>query len=898
MPSGPIPRPPDFRKTAPAPAPLVWRAASVAIDLSTLNPQQRAAVLQTEGPLLVLAGAGSGKTRVIAHRVVHLMDKGVAPRSILAVTFTNKAAAEMKERIVKLAAGGDVKAGAQRCRGLTVSTFHAFGVRVLRREHHHLELPAKFAIFDSGDQASLVKRILRDINVEDRRFDVPRLISILSRRRSGQKAQKSVTPTSPDDGDALAHGQDPEYELLADELLPRYELGLKAMGAVDFDDLLLLPLRLFKARPDILTNYQGRYRYLLVDEYQDTNQTQLELLELLAGMRRNLCVVGDDDQSIYAWRGAQVENILSFDKRFPGCVEIFLEQNYRSTGNVLDAANAVIGKNSERKPKRLWTERGRGSNIRVVVAPDDEGEARWVADEIVRLAFEEKIPRHEIAVLYRTNAQAKPLEETLRLAGIPYRVVGGTSLFDRKEVRDLLAYLRAAMNPRDEVSLLRIINVPARGIGDQTVAKAQELARKRRLPLFEVLRRADSLPELEQARERVLAFARLLEKFGPRLSRKGFGEAARALVEEVGLFDEARRGAQSGPAQARRIEAVEGLLRQVAEYEKRQEQKAAERLLELAALAQQQCADARGEAGASVDAGAYAQSDVAEGGAPASDVLHANDRGEGDAWHANDSQALAGADPAASRGNAAPEESAGARADVGEEVPVSREAAAVQLAWDALESRPGLAAPALARAPLLESAPAAPEPFRLEGADPLALAEDGEIDEELKAGLSGYLLRLALDQREAAEEGGDAVTLMTLHGAKGLEWRAVILCGLEEGLLPHSGRGFDDGTDAPQADGAMNLDEERRLAYVGITRARERLALTRCRERIKRGKPQPRTPSRFLEDIPPELLDIIDLAGPPAEGSKEIQQVKATNFFAAMSALLAGRDENGDEKAK
>ncbi len=876
----------------------------MAIDLSLLNPQQRAAVLQTEGPLLVLAGAGSGKTRVIAHRVVHLMDKGVAPRSILAVTFTNKAAAEMKERIVKLAADGDVKAGAQRCRGLTVSTFHAFGVRVLRKEHHHLELPAKFAIFDSGDQASLVKRLLRDINVEDRRFDVPRLISILSRRRSGTKAQKSVTPTSPDDGDALAHGQDPEYELLADELLPRYELGLKAMGAVDFDDLLLLPLRLFKSRPDLLTNYQGRYRYLLVDEYQDTNQTQLELLELLAGMRRNLCVVGDDDQSIYAWRGAQVENILSFDKRFPGCVEIFLEQNYRSTGNVLDAANAVIGKNSARKAKRLWTERGRGSNIRVVVAPDDEGEARWVADEIVRLAFEEKIPRHEIAVLYRTNAQAKPLEETLRLAGIPYRVVGGTSLFDRKEVRDLLAYLRAAMNPRDEVSLLRIINVPARGIGDQTVARAQELARKKRLPLFEVLRRADSFPELEQAKERVVAFARLLEKFGPRLSRKGFGEAARALVEEVGLFDEAKRGAQSGPAQARRIEAVEGLLRQLAEYEKRQEQKAAERLLELAALAQEQRADALGEADAFGDAGAHTQSDAAEGGA--SDVLHANDRAGGDLlhannrgganmWHAIDSAADASAGEAP--GSAPPGESA-ERAHDEPDVALSREAvAAVQLAWEALESRPGGAAPALARAPLLERTPAAPEPFRLDGNDPLALAEAGEIDEELKAGLSGYLLRLALDQREAAEEGGDAVTLMTLHGAKGLEWRAVILCGLEEGLLPHSGRGFDDGGDGPQADGVMNLDEERRLAYVGITRARERLAITRCRERIKRGKPQPRTPSRFLEDIPTELLDVIDLAGPPVEGSKEIQQVKATNFFAAMSALLAGRDEKGDEKA-
>ncbi len=833
----------------------------MAIDLSLLNPQQRAAVIQTEGPLLVLAGAGSGKTRVIAHRVVHLMDKGVSPRAILAVTFTNKAAAEMKERIVKLAADGDAKAGAQRCRGLTVSTFHAFGVRVLRKEHHHLELPAKFAIFDSGDQASLVKRLLRDINVEDRRFDVPRLVSTLSRRRTGGGKKQILTPTSPDDGDALAHGQDPEYELLCDELLPRYELGLKAMGAVDFDDLLLLPLKLFKTNPAVLAQYQSRFRYLLVDEYQDTNQTQLELLELLAGMRRNLCVVGDDDQSIYAWRGAQVENILSFDKRFPGSVEIFLEQNYRSTSAVLDAANAVIGKNSERKKKKLWTDRGRGSNIRLVVAPDDEGEARWVADEIVRLSFEEKIPRHEIAVLYRTNAQAKPLEETLRLAGVPYRVVGGTSLFDRKEVRDLLAYLRAAMNPRDEVSLLRIINVPARGIGDQTVAKAQELARKKKLPLFEILRRADHHAELEQAHERVLAFSRIVEKYGPRLSRAGFASAARALVEEVGLFDEAKRGAQSLPAQARRIEAVEGLLRQLSEYEKRQEMKAAERRLELAGAAQ-------------------------------GDALPEDESDAPEPTTALDPQPRDSLTNDVSVSHAPSVEVPQSDEDAVELAPEA--IAAVQLAWDALAAPSARESGSIAsflRGPP-ETKPSEPVPREMTTRDiGEAMREDTEIDEELAAGLSGYLSRLALDQREAAEEGGDAVTLMTLHGAKGLEWRAVILCGLEEGLLPHSGKGFDDGGDGPQADGVLNLDEERRLTYVGITRAREKLAITRCRERIKRGKPQPRTPSRFLEDLPLELLDVIDVAGPQPEGTEEVKQQKATNFFAAMQALLSTSEE-------
>ena len=706
------------------------------IDLSGLNPQQRRAVLQTEGPMLVLAGAGSGKTRVIAHRVVHLLDRGVAPRAILAVTFTNKAAAEMKERIIKLAGAPG------RCRGLTVSTFHSFGVRVVREQHERLGLPKKFAIVDSGDQTALLKRLLRDLKVDDKRFDVPRLLSVIGRRRMTGKAPHP----------ALA---DDEYEIAATELLPRYQLGLRAMGAVDFDDLLLLPLRLFREQAEVLAEYQKRYRYLLVDEYQDTNQAQLQLLDLLAGLRRNLCVVGDDDQSIYSWRGAEVANILGFDKRFPGAKEVFLEQNYRSNGNILDAANAVIQKNPGRKGKKLWTERGRGPNLRVVLASSDETEAKWVADEILRLSFEDKVPLHEVAILYRTNAQARPFEEALKLSSIRYRVVGGTSLFDRKEVRDLLAYLRAALNPRDDVSVLRIVNTPARGIGDTTIARAQEAARARRAQVIDVLRDAGSVPELATARERVQAFVQLLDKYGPRFSVKGFAAAARELVEEVGLFEEARKGAQSLPAQARKIEALEGLLRQLVEFEKRAEQKAAERALEAAMTAQ----------------------------------------------------------------------------------------------------------------------PLVPQ---LE-----------EEDDLFAAGLPGYLNRLALDSKEADGDGGDCVTLMTLHGAKGLEWRSVFLCGMEEGLLPHSGRGFDDAGGEPRAEGAANLEEERRLAYVGMTRARERLYLTRAAERVKRGKPAPRTPSRFLEDLPLELVDLIDLALPQTRPAREIREAKAKSFFAQMGTLLS-----------
>jgi DNA helicase II / ATP-dependent DNA helicase PcrA len=691
------------------------------LDLSRLNPQQREAVLKTEGPVLVLAGAGSGKTRVIAHRVVHLLERGVPARAILAVTFTNKAAAEMRERIARLS--GD----RARCRGLTVSTFHAFGVRVLREQRARLGLPERFAIFDAADQTSLVKRLLREVKLDDRRFDPGRVLAIVSRLRTSGEAGH------PDD----------EYERIAVELRPRYELGLRTMGAVDFDDLLLLPLKLFEER-EILEQYQQRYRYLLVDEYQDTNAAQFRLLAALAGLRRNLCVVGDDDQSIYAWRGARVQNILGFDASFPGAAEIFLEQNYRSTGAILDAANALIGKNPGRKAKRLWTDRGRGANVRVVCAPDDDGEARFVADEVLRIAYEDKVPLREIAVLYRTNAQARPLEEALRLAGVRYRVVGGTSLFDRKEVRDLVAYLRAALNPRDDVSLLRIVNVPARGIGDQTVARAQELARARRVAVWDVLRAAPA--ELGHAAERIAGFVALLERHGERLAGPAFAAAARELCEEVGLFEEAKRGAQSAAAQARRVDAVESLLRQMAEVER-------------AATA----------------------------------------------------------------------------------------------------------------------------------------ATDG--DDPLPGGLPGFLARLALDSKDADGDPGEAVTLITLHGAKGLEWRCVFLCGLEEGLLPHSGRGFDDASAEPTADGVANLEEERRLAYVGMTRARERLTLTRASHRSRRGKLVPRTPSRFLDDLPSELVDRVDVEAPGrAAATGEAQTRKARSFFADMDALLSGKNPESAER--
>ena len=761
------------------------------MDLSHLNPQQKQAVLQTEGPVLVLAGAGSGKTRVIAHRVAWLLKQGVEAKHVLCVTFTNKAALEMRERIGKLAAGLDARA-------VTVSTFHAFGMRLLREQHARLGLPLKFAILDAGDQAALVKRLLRDLKIDDKRFDVPRVLGILSRLRM----------------EGRTGHEDDDYELCARELLPKYELGLRAMGAVDFDDLLLLPLKLFREHPDKLQHYQDRYRYLLVDEYQDTNAAQLKLLEQLAGVRRNLCVVGDDDQSIYAWRGAQAKQILQFDRKFPGCVEIFLEQNYRSAGNILAAANAVIGKNAGRKPKRLWTDRGRGSNLRLAVAPDDAAEAQFVADEIGRLRFEEKMPAREIAVLYRTNAQARPFEEALRLAGVRYRVVGGTSLFDRKEVRDLLAYLRAALNPRDEVSLLRIVNVPARGIGDATVARAQELARERKAPVWEIF----------HEEPRTQAFVALLEKYAARLGRPGFSLAARELVEEVGLFEEARRSAQSGAAQARRVEAIEGLLTNLIEYEQRTEERAS----------------------------------PATGGA----------RRRGALEEERASPATGGA-----RERGALEEERASPATGG-----ARERGALE------EERASPATGGARRRGALEEERASPATG--------GARERGALEEERASPATGgarelakYLQALALESRDDDRDSDDAVTLITLHGAKGLEWKCVFLCGLEEGLLPHSGRGFDSaGPDA--AEGAGNLEEERRLCYVGLTRARERLTLTRAVQRVRRGKPMPRTPSRFLDDIPADLLDVVDLGGPQPQSPRAVQEEKAKSFFATMSAML------------
>jgi DNA helicase-2/ATP-dependent DNA helicase PcrA len=667
------------------------------LDLSTLNPPQREAVTTTEGPLLVLAGAGSGKTRVIVHRIAWLMQKGVDPESILAVTFTNKAAGEMRERVAAVAGAAGVD--------VFVSTFHSFGLELLKEEHAAAGLPKRFAICDAGDQIALVKRCMREVKVDDRSFDAHKVLGILSRAKNDGRRRIAVREA----------GQGDDYDLVASEVQPRYERALRAQRSVDFDDLIALPVRLLAGDAALRARWAERFRYLLVDEYQDTNASQLELLKLLAGARRNVCAVGDDDQAIYGWRGAEVRNILRFERHFPGAKEVRLEQNYRSTAHILACANGVISKNPDRRPKKLFTAEGAGDKVRVVALENEEEEARFVAEELARLRQEGR-PFGHFAILYRLNAQSRPIEEALRAASMPYAVHGGPAFFDRAEVRDLLAYLKVCVAPQDEISLARIVNVPPRGIGDASLERVHGWAIAGGLHLFDALGRAAEVPELPRgAAERIAAFVALVEKYRARFAEGKVAEAARALVAEVDLLGHARGSVQSLEAGQRKVDAIEGVLRSLE-------------------------------------------------------------------------------------------------------------------AWLERTARPSLAV---------------------------------------------WLQRLALDSRaEEDPEGGGGISLMTLHAAKGLEFPVVFLVGAEEDLLPCAGIQGE----------ARDLDEERRLAYVGITRARERLYLTRAGARTKRGKVNPRTPSRFLADLPPESHEEVD---PAARDAPEDVAAAAASVVAELRARIA-----------
>ena len=664
--------------------------------LEGLNDPQREAVLHGEGPLLVLAGAGSGKTRVIVSRIARLVrEEGVLPWHVLAVTFTNKAAGEMKARLEKLLglAAAD----------LWVQTFHAFGARFLRREAARAGLPSSFAIYDTDDQLRLVKRLFAEARLEEgeplKARDVLWRIDRWKNEALGPKELRLA-----------------EYDLsgqLARDLYAKYQAALARAGAVDFGDLLTRPLKLLEEDAELRARWSGRFRYLLVDEFQDTNPVQYRLLQLLTGPRRNVCVVGDDDQAIYRWRGADVRNILGFDGDHPGCRVVKLEQNYRSSRTILDAAHAVISRARARREKKLWTEAGPGAPLALLVGQDEHDEAERVTRAV---AAERARGTHgdEIALLYRTNAQSRPLEAQLRAARIPYVIVRGTSFYDRAEVKDAAAYLRLALSPSSDLDLERIVNRPPRGIGEKTVERLRAHAAARGQSLFEALGERDAIEGLKPQ------------------ARRALGE----LLDTLTALAAEAPGLDAEPA-VQLVLNRSGLLGRLEAERTDESTERAENLVELVAAA-----------------------------------------------HDFDEELAARPPPQ----------------DPDEPVP----------------------APPLAR----------------------------------------FLEQIALLGEADADTPEGRVALMTLHAAKGLEFTAVFLCGVEDGTLPME-RPWDDKSPGERA---AAEDEERRLCYVGMTRAKARLTLSLARRRMGFSENGPTyrsmEPSRFLAELPPELFGLPGRAAP------------------------------------
>ena len=693
------------------------------LDLSTLNQAQLEAVVTTEGPVLVLAGAGSGKTRVITYRLANLIQRGVSARQILCVTFTNKAAFEMKERAKRLVG--------RSLRGVTISTFHALGAQILRLFPERVGLRAGFTITDSAEQIGTLRRILRALRIDDRQFDAKRIMAVVgAAKNAGYDAERfrqaeGQLPTPVSALELKDESLVADYTVAAIEAYAHYESALKVQNLVDFDDLLLLTLRLVRQDEEVRARLQRKWRYIQVDEYQDTNGAQLELVKQVAGADRNLCVVGDDDQSIYGWRGADIANILSFEQHFPGAKIIKLEMNYRSTGHILNVANEVIAKNPDRFDKTLKAAAEEGELVRVVAVEDEEEEAEQVASTALSLIAGGTAP-NEMAVLYRSNVQSRPIELAMRRAHVPYRVVGGMDLFDRKEVKDCLAYLRFLNNPHDEQALRRIINFPPRGIGDVTVKKIDDFARQRDRTVCDMLEQVDQVPGLNaKAADAVATFADIMKRHRQKLKRVKPSTVARRLMEAVKMEEVLFESSDNGQASMRRVDNVRDIIKQIERYEQRLNRKA------------QKAEDER----------------------RAEELLAAQDE-----------------------------------------------------------------------------------------AAPIEADEDdddwGELDEIPGASMAGFLSELLLsgwdDDSKSADDRNEAVVLSTIHAAKGLEWPHVFLVGLEEELLPH--RRVMEG------DGA--LEEERRLAYVAVTRARRHLTLSYALNRTKFGRIVPRKRSRFVEDLP------------------------------------------------
>ncbi len=673
--------------------------------LSQLNSVQREAVTTTEGPLLVLAGAGSGKTRVLTYRIAYLIaEKNVPPENILAITFTNKAAAEMKTRLESLVGGHAAYIWAR--------TFHSACVRILRRDIERLGYRTDFTIYDTAEQKALIRECVKTLNLDDKTYSVSACLQHISAAKNAMQ--------SPEDFSALHKGN---YRMEGFcNVYTRYQKQLRQYNAVDFDDLLGLTVQLFEEAPDVLERYRNQFRYIHVDEYQDTNNVQYRLVSLLAEKHRNLCVVGDEDQSIYKFRGADIQNILQFEQTFPDAKVIRLEQNYRSTQTILDAANAIIVHNAERLGKRLWTDNGAGTKIVKYLASTEYDEASYIATELLRLHRQENIPFSDMAILYRMNVQSRPIEEQLLLNAVPYRIIKGHRFYDAKEIKDSIAYLRVVHNPDDDISLARIINEPKRGIGATSLAKATAAAEEASVSLYAVISDERFAPSVGSSWQKMHAFYQIIEAIRASLSDLSMS----ALIKEI--YDKSGYLAQFNPANpedAVRIENLQEFVSVGMKYEKETENSSL------------------------------------------TDFL-----------------------------------------------------------------------------------------------DNLALISDvDDYDEDM-----------------------DAVTLMTIHTAKGLEFPVVILCGFEEGVFPSFRAAFEKS----------EIEEERRLCYVAVTRAKEKLYITHAGCRTLMGSTTRNRVSRFMQDVPETLYvsEGANMAPPLTPIQIPTVRKAAPSFGTTITASYAAPSKN------
>ena len=769
---------------APAPAP---KPAKPLVDIDSLNSAQREAVLTTEGPLLVLAGAGSGKTRVLTFRIAHMLgDLGVKPWQVLAITFTNKAAAEMCERLAALIPSGT--------RGMWVCTFHAMCVRMLREDADLLGYTGQFTIYDDDDSKRMVRDIMQALGIEQKQFPINMIRSKISSAKNAM--------IGPED---MFKSADSPNDKKAAQVYLELERRLRAANAMDFDDLLVRTLELLRTRPEVLDKYQERFRYISVDEYQDTNHVQYEIANLLAAKYQNLMVVGDDDQSIYSWRGADITNILDFEKDFKDCKTVKLEQNYRSTGHILSAANAVVRHNSQRKDKRLFTAEGDGEKIQAFQASDERDEGRWIAGEIEKL-HSKGTSYDDIAVFYRTNAQSRILEDMFLRAGVPYKIVGGTRFFDRAEIRDVMAYLKMIVNPADEMSVKRVINTPRRGIGSTSIQKIEQLARDNRCSFFQACEIATAETGMFSAKVRngLSSFVALVRE-GRRMDGE-LKDVVEMIVDKTGQLQAFR--AEGTMESESRAENIQEFLGVAAEFEETHE-------------------DIEGTLESLEELRAAGVADVPAAAEPV--VVSAPAPEPGPSAPASSFEALVGARDAAGSN------------------PLD------SLAAPALSPQDALAAA------IAGNAYAAPTemPVGAVHADEIERTYGPLTCKALPALMEWLALRSDLDSLAGETH---AITMMTIHSAKGLEFPAVFVAGMEEGIFPHV-------HDFGGSDDPGKLEEERRLAYVAITRARKRLFLTYAATRRTYGSTSANPRSRFLNEIPFEDIEFSGIGSAGFEGT-------------------------------